>query len=50
MRLSEQAGSAALHQRLWAFGSLVKVLIAFGTAPVTAVALALVVTVVLAKV
>lgn len=38
---SNQAGSAALHKRLMAFGGVVAALCAVGVAPVTAVALAL---------
>lgn len=47
MRNFEQAGSAALHQRLTAFGGVVAVLCTAGLAPVTAVALGLCVVVVL---
>jgi len=50
MSISNQAGSAALPQRLTAFGSVVGVLCGAGLAPVTAVLLALCVTVVLARV
>lgn len=41
MRNSDQAGSAALHKRLVAFGGTVSVLCAAGVAPVTAVVLVL---------
>lgn len=47
MRISNQAGSAALHQRLMAFGSVLGVLCTAGVAPVTAVALVLCIAVVL---
>lgn len=43
----EQAGSAALHKRLTAFGGVVGVLCTAGLAPVPAVVLALCVAVVL---
>lgn len=45
----EQAGSAALHLRLAAFGSVVGVLCTAGLAPVTAVVLVLCVAVVFTK-
>lgn len=49
MRISEQAGSAALHLRLPAFGGLCSTLYyVLGFEPVTAVTLALVSTIVLA--
>lgn len=50
MRASEQAGSAALPQRLTAFGGVVAVLCNAGLAPVIAVVLALLASVVLARV
>jgi hypothetical protein len=50
MSIFERAGSAALHLRLTAFGSVVGVLCAAGVAPVTAVVLVLCVAVVLTKV
>ena len=49
MRISEQAGSAALPQRLTAFGGVVGVLCTAGLAPVTAVVLVLCVAVVLTR-
>lgn len=51
MRISEKAGSAALHLRLVAFSNLCSMLVkVLGFEPVTAVLLAIVVAVVLAKV
>jgi hypothetical protein len=49
MRISEQAGSAALHQRLWALGSVVGVLCTYGLGPVFAVVLGLCAAVVLTR-
>jgi len=50
MRISEQAGSAALHLRLTALGSFVGVLCASGVAPVIAVVLGLIAAAVLNRV
>jgi len=49
MRISEQAGSAALHLRLTALGSFVGVLCTYGAAPVLAVALGLIAAFVLTR-
>lgn len=50
MRISEQAGSAALHLRLTALGSFVGVLCAANVAPVFAVALGLIAAFVLTRI
>lgn len=49
MRISDQAGSAALHLRLAALGSFVGVLCTYGAAPVLAVALGLIAAFVLTR-
>jgi hypothetical protein len=48
MGISKQAGSAVLHKRIYAFGSMAIGLGSMGIDPVSAVALALLATVVLA--
>lgn len=50
MGFSERAGSAALHLRLRAFGSVLVILCVAGASPVTAVLLGLCISIVLAKV
>lgn len=50
MVLTPQTGSAVLAGRLTAFGGVLGVLLTAGAAPVTAVTLVLIATVVLAKV
>lgn len=50
MGVMNQAGSAALPERLTALGGVVKVLCTFGLDPVTAVVLGLIAAVVLSKV
>lgn len=50
MGFPERAGSAALHLRLTAFGSVLAILCGAGASPVTAVLLGLSILIVLAKV
>lgn len=49
MGVSDRAGSAALHERLTAFGGVVSVLCIAGLAPVTAVVLVLIAAAVLTR-